>query len=112
MPDAIVSNKPTISPQTLPPKPIAPPAELKDHQPTMPEVKHPCRVAIVGHMDGIANLRKAIAARSDLSDSIKAMVDEEIAARTSNAAQVHLHVVDHPNGDTSIHFHVKKVKLG
>ena len=98
--------------QTLPPQPVQPPADLPGNAPVMAQPKHPCRCSVVGVMHMIGELQNLIGERSDISPEIKAVLAAEIAAKSSNAAQVDLHVVDHANGDSSIHIHVKQVKLG
>ena len=98
--------------QKLPPNPILPPANLPDNAPTMAQPKHPCRCSILGVMHLRDELQGLIANHPDVSPELKAVLAAEIASKTSNAAQVDLHVVDHANGDSSIHIHVKQVKLG
>ena len=94
----------SFSKTNLPPVP--------DYAPKIEVGKHPCRCSIAGAMHMIPDLQKIIAAKSDVSDELKAVIASEIAAKKSNAAQVDLHVIDHANGDSSIHIHVKQVQLG
>ena len=67
---------------------------------------------MLGVMHTIADLQKLVKDHPEISPELKAVLAAELAAKTSNAAQVDLHVVDHANGDSSIHIHVKQVKLG
>ena len=78
----------------------------------MAQPKHPCRCAVVGLMHMKGELQNLISAHPDISPELKAVLVAEVASRTSNAAQVDLHVVDHANGDSSGHWHVKSVNLG
>ena len=108
-------NTPTSTSTTfvqLPPKVVQPPADLPKTAPVMPAVKHPCRCAILGTTHTIAQLQEIIAQREDISAELKAVIKAEIAAKTSNAAQVDMHVMDHANGDSSILIHIKQVTLG
>jgi hypothetical protein len=98
--------------QRLPPAPIQPPGDLPANVPTVQQAKHPCRYSILGLMHTIADLQKLVKDHPELSPEMKAVVASELASKTTNAAQVDLHVVDHSNGDSSIHIHVKQVKLG
>ena len=107
------STKPASNVATVfPPKTISPPEGLPKNAPVMPEIKHPCRCAILGTTHSIDQLKQILDKREDISDEIKAVIKAEISNKTSNAAQVDMHVVDHANGDSSIVIHVKQVTLG
>ena len=111
MPDK-KSIVPTVPEKILPPRPVPVPDDLPPNGLTLPPIKHPCRCSILGTMHTVAELRNIIAARDDISDELKAVVLAEVAQKTSNAAKVDMHVVDHANGDSSIHIHVAQIKLG
>jgi len=83
-----------------------------ENLPTMDKVKHPCRCSILGTKHLIADLKLLIQKREDISDELKSVILAEIDSKKSNAAQVDMHVVDHTNGDSSIHIHVKNIDLG
>jgi hypothetical protein len=106
------AQNPVQPARVLPPRPVQPPAGLPKNALTGPTAKHPCRCAILGLTHIVDQLQQLIAAREDISPEIRAVLKAEIAAKTSNAAKVDLHVVDHANGDSSIHIHVAQVKLG
>lgn len=98
--------------KVLPPLPVNPPADLPKTAPVMPAIKHPCRCSILGTMHTKDQLQEIVSKRADISDELKAVILAEIKSKTSNAAQVDLHVIDHDNGDSSICIHVKQVALG
>ena len=78
----------------------------------MPPMKHPCRCAIVGTMQIKSALQEIVGRRGDIHPGLKQFLNDEIAAKTTPAAEIHLHVVDHANGDSSGSWHVKAVKMG
>lgn len=53
-----------------------------------------------------------IAADPVIPDHYKAVIQSELDGLKSNAAQVDVHVVDHPNGDISFSGHIKPIQLG
>lgn len=106
------SQSPAQPPKVLPPVPVQPPKNMPKNMLTGPTVKHPCRCAILGLMHITEQLQQLIAAREDISPELKAVLKAEIDSKNSNAAKVDMHVIDHANGDSSIHIHVKKVTLG
>jgi hypothetical protein len=75
--------------------------------------KHPLRFAILGDQHMIPELKKIIAGKPDtMPASLKQFFSDELDKLKSNAAQVDLHILDHPNGDVSGQFHIKAVNLG
>ena len=74
--------------------------------------KHPLRFGISGRQHMIPQLKQAIADDQKIPAEYKTVILRELDLRKSNAAQVDLHVVDHENGDTSIHIHIKEITLG
>jgi len=103
MPDSI---------QKLPPDPIPLPKDVPPNSPIVAQPKHPCRYSVIGLTHLKTELQNMIATHPEISKELKAVLAAELAGKTSNAASVDLHVVDHANGDSSIHLHVKQIKLG
>ncbi len=82
------------------------------HVPVFAPVKHPLRVGIHGKKHLIANLKDLITADAAIPDHYKPMLHAELDGRQSNAAEIDLHIVDHPDGSTSIQAHIKPIQLG
>jgi hypothetical protein len=76
-----------------------------------PPVKHPLRFAINGVKDKIPEMKKMIN-ETELDDGLKAFICCELDKMTSNAAEVHLHDVERPDGGFDLHVSVKPVTLG
>jgi len=107
-PVAPVSSKPAAVPATT----TKPQPELPDHAPRFAEVKHPLRFAIHGKKHMIGPLKDLIRSIAEVPDEYKSLLHAELDSLKTNAAQVDLHVVDHANGDISVHAHIKPIQLG
>jgi len=84
---------------------------LPEGTPMMAKVKHPLRHSINGDTHTIEELKK-IVDENEISDSLKAFIQEELDTMESNAASIHLHVVDHPGNGVSVQLHISPVHLG
>jgi uncharacterized membrane protein affecting hemolysin expression len=84
---------------------------LSENIPMMAKVKHPLRHSINGDTHTIEELKK-IVDMVEISNSLKAFIQEELDTMESNAASIHLHVVDHPGNGMSVQLHISPVHLG
>lgn len=84
---------------------------LPEGTPMMAKVKHPLRHSINGDTHTIEELKK-IVDETEISDSLKAFIQEELNTMESNAASIHLHVVDHPGNGVSVQLHISPIHLG
>ena len=84
---------------------------LPEGTPMMAKVKHPLRHSINGDTHTLEDLKK-IVDETEISDSLKAFIQEELDTMESNAASIHLHVVDHPGNGVSVQLHISPVHLG
>jgi hypothetical protein len=69
------------------------------------------RQSINGITDKIPDLKTAIAGM-DLDEHLKQYLCSELDEITSNAAEVHLHDIERPDGGFNLHLSVKPVQLG
>ncbi len=70
------------------------------------------RFAILGKQHLMGELQANIEAMPEVPSEYKALIASELDKKMSAAARVDLHVIDHGNGDTSIHAHIKQIHLG
>ena len=69
------------------------------------------RAAVRGITDKIPEL-KATVAGLPLDEHLKAFIAGELDAMKSNAAELHLHDVEMPDGGFNLHLTIKPVQLG
>ncbi len=74
--------------------------------------RSPVRFAINGKQHMVGELQGIIATTPGMTPEYAALIQSEIARRTTPAARVDLHVVDHDDGGTSVHIHIKPIALG
>lgn len=86
--------------------------DLPDHAPKFALVKHPLRFGVHGKKHMVAPLKELITADANIPkhwrDTLHAHLDE----LKSNAAELDLHIVDHPDGGISFQGHIKPIHLG
>jgi len=90
------------------------PAKKNDFPPNTPlpkETKHPLRCSIQGDTHLINEL-KSIVSSAGIPDPLKAFIATELDGFKSNAASIHAHLVDHPQGGFDLHLSVRPVHLG
>lgn len=59
--------------------------------------KHPLRCAIRGEMHLVEELRKSVLANETLDPDLRTYISTELDELETNAAQIDLHVIDHPD---------------
>ena len=74
--------------------------------------KHPLRYAIHGDTHFVDEIKKIVQADDKLTASLKSFVCEELSGIKTNAAEVHLHLIDHRNGGISLNLHISPRTLG
>lgn len=74
--------------------------------------KHPLRCAIQGVTDKIDDLRTYIDSLGDIDPDLKRYISTELDELDSNAAEIHLHNVEHPGGGFNLHLSIRPRHLG
>ena len=75
------------------------------------EPRNLVRQSINGVTDKIDDLKAAIATM-ELDEHLKAYLTAELGELTTNAAEIHLHDIERPDGGFNLHLSVKPVQLG
>jgi hypothetical protein len=105
---ATFSTVPAAVPATTATAHPAPPANVPQFAPQ----KHPVLFAVHGKKHLVSKLKELIDADANLQDPYKAVLHHELSFVETEAAEVNLHVVKHPNGDVSFQGHIKRIPLG
>lgn len=71
----------------------------------------PIRVQVGGDMQMVAEA-SAMVDGYDLPASLKQFLKEELAELETNACELHVTLMDLPNGDVTLHVHLKGMQLG
>lgn len=78
-------------------------------KPEAPE--HPLRCSIQGDTHLKEELKKLVDA-SEIPESLKVFVREELDEIETNAATIDLHLLDNANGSTTLNLHISPMHLG
>lgn len=87
------------------------PHNLPPNAPLPVKQPHPLRHAINGDTHLIGELKTIIQGK-EIDATLKQWICEELDEITTNAATVHLHVLDLIDGSVTIDLHIKPVVLG
>lgn len=73
--------------------------------------RNPVRFAIRGVVDKICDL-KSFVEKQDFDPDLKTYIQSELDELTSNAAEIHLHDIEHPEGGFDLHLSIRPRSLG
>jgi hypothetical protein len=111
--DKVLPQNPVSStPQPVPATTTKEQPKFPPHIPQFKPQKHPLLFAIHGRKHMVGPLKDLITADANLPEPYKALLHHELSFVETNAAEIHLHVVKHANGDVSFQGHVKRIQLG
>jgi hypothetical protein len=87
------------------------PKTIPSNVPMPLEPRQLVRSAVRGVTDKIPEL-KAFVAAQNLDEHLKQFIASELDELSSNAAEIHLHDVEMPDGGFNLHLTMKPVQLG
>ena len=94
------------------PKPTAKPPANKPTVPMPMPQRQLVRTAIFGIVDKIADLKSAISSDKRINASLQTYIATELDKLTTNAAEIHLHDIERPDGGFDLHIGVNPLNLG
>lgn len=72
----------------------------------------PIRASIGGDLQTVAAAEAMIDGYADVPATLKQFLKDELAELETNACELHLHLLDLPNGDVTVAVHIKGVQMG
>lgn len=73
--------------------------------------KNPIRFSIRGVVDKVDDL-KAFIGQQDFDADLKNYIQSELDELSSNAAEIHMHDIEHPEGGFDLHLSIRPRYLG